>query len=54
MTLQNLFDEHVRNVMRDLQMRMKPNTPDLLANTYILRAKYALQELCFAQIIEYV
>lgn len=46
--LSNLFDDHVRNVMKDLQLRLKPNSPDMIANTYVIRAKYALQELCFA------
>lgn len=65
MQLQNIFDDHVRNVMKDLQLRMAPEQTEIQANTYILRvehifnfiltqAKYALQELCFSQMIDYI
>ncbi|CAD8177085.1 unnamed protein product [Paramecium pentaurelia] len=51
--LRNLFDEHVKNVMKDLSLRLSKDLPAFKAKTHVLRAKYALQELNFNMIIEY-
>ncbi|CAD8085067.1 unnamed protein product [Paramecium sonneborni] len=51
--LRNLFDEHVKNVMKDLSLRLSKDLPVFKAKTHLLRAKYALQELNFNMIIEY-
>ncbi|CAD8085793.1 unnamed protein product [Paramecium sonneborni] len=51
--LRNLFDEHVKNVMKDLSLRLSKDLPIFKAKTHLLRAKYALQELNFNMIIEY-
>ncbi|CAK69530.1 unnamed protein product (macronuclear) [Paramecium tetraurelia] len=51
--MRNLFDEHVKNVMKDLSLRLSKDLPVFKAKTHVLRAKYALQELNFNMIIEY-
>eukprot|EP01017_Pseudomicrothorax_dubius_P047767 TRINITY_DN8610_c0_g4_i5.p1 TRINITY_DN8610_c0_g4~~TRINITY_DN8610_c0_g4_i5.p1 ORF type:complete len:578 (+),score=137.76 TRINITY_DN8610_c0_g4_i5:59-1792(+) len=48
------FDEHVRNIMIDLGEKLKVHRDDIDETTnHLLKAKFALYEICFAKIIEY-
>jgi len=40
--------------MYDLSLKLEPNLDSHLVNTHILKAKYALYEICFNKIIEFI
>ncbi len=40
--------------MYDLSVKLQPDLEAHLVNTHILKAKYALYEICFSKIIEFV
>ncbi|KRX10318.1 hypothetical protein PPERSA_02735 [Pseudocohnilembus persalinus] len=45
------FDEHVKGVMTDLQSKLQENLPDFQFNHNVLKAKFALYEICFSKTI---
>jgi len=40
--------------MYDLSIKLKPHLPEYEVNTHIVRAKFALYEICFSKLIDYV
>lgn len=48
------FDKHLKSVMLDLSGKLKQTLPDSIVNTHIIKAKYALFEICFAKIIDFL
>ena len=48
------FDRHLKNVMLDLSGKHLQTLSDTVANTHIIKAKYALFEICFVKIIDFL
>ena len=48
------FDTHVRNVMSDLCQKLNTRADQLTMQGHVLKAKYALYEICFSKTIEYI
>ncbi|EEH11761.1 EF hand protein, putative (macronuclear) [Tetrahymena thermophila SB210] len=48
------FDQHVKSVMEDLSTKIEQKSNEHITNTHIIKAKYALYEICFAKLIDYV
>ena len=48
------FDDHVQHVMHDLSSKLAENEDIPLKLIQVLKAKYALYEICFIKIIEFI
>jgi len=53
-TLLEQFDDHVKHVMHDLSSKLAENEETAFKIVQVLKAKYALYEICFIKIIEFI
>lgn len=48
------FDNHLKTVMYELTDQLKSESPEHIKNSYILKAKLSLNEICFSKAKEHL